>query len=148
MTDTSDFSPMLNFLVDEVGMSKAGVELLAQQRGGMRIATTKKVTPNHWLAKLIGEQDARKLGEYYQGEEINIPLGPYAKRNVVRREIRRLDAETNLTYEEIATRVNVDRRTVMRHVKGTRTQVSDADQIEMFPDHHPRPRQERKLRHK
>ncbi|WP_068317472.1 helix-turn-helix domain-containing protein [Polycladidibacter hongkongensis] len=136
--DRSYFTPKMNELVELAGISEHAVELLIRNRGGCRIRIPRQLRPDHWLCGLIGAKNATLLSDYYGGEDIDLPLGPFSSSAERHQAIRRLDRE-GLSYNEIAKRTGVNRRTAIRHVKGTSNR-SQQEQPDMFAGHHPRPK--------
>ncbi len=128
----------MNELVEIAGLSSDAVLLFIRDRGGTRVTIPAKAGDTHWLVVLLGRENADKLCDYYCGEEIDVPLGPFATAHQRRDQIRKLDRE-GLSYGEIARIIGCDRRTVIRQVKGTSNRPL-TDQPDMFRDHHPRPR--------
>lgn len=139
MTDRAAFTVKMNEMVEIAGLTPDAVLVLTRERGGTKLNVPAKAPDGHWLVHLIGRDNADKLCAYYGREEIEVPLGPNATAIQRREQMRRLDRE-GLSYGQIALRVGVDRRTVIRHVKGTSNRPKNADQADMFLDHHPRPR--------
>lgn len=139
MTDRTFFTQRMLEFVDEVGMTDTAVRILIHAHGGTRVTIPRKVFAGHWLTHLVGSENAQALSSYYGGEEIQLPLGPFSHAAERRDAIRRLD-RSGLNYEQIALRTGCDRRTVMRHVKGTSNRPLDPSQPNLFGDHHPRPR--------
>jgi Mor family transcriptional regulator len=139
MTDKTFFSHRMHEFVDVVGMTATSVRVLIHAHGGTRITIPRKIKGDHWLTTLIGAQNAQALSSYYGGEEIELPMGPFSHAAERRDAIRRLD-RSGLSYEQIARRTGCDRRTVIRHVKGTSNRPMDTSQPNLFGDHHPRPR--------
>lgn len=139
--DRTFFTSRMNEFVDIVGMSSYSVQVLSKLHGGTRVTIPSRLTPDHWLAVLLGVKNASMLSRYYAGEEIEIPMGPFSSQAERHEAIRRLDRE-GLTYDKIAQRTGCDRRTVIRHVKGTSNRPKNPDQRNLFDyvDHHPRPR--------
>ncbi len=58
-------------MVDVIGLPAA--LCIVEKRGGIRLCVPKYVNDNHWLVKTIGMKAFKKLVEYYNGEEIDIP---------------------------------------------------------------------------
>lgn len=142
MIDRTFFTPRMNEWVEVAGLSAHAVLILTIERGGTRVTVPVKVSDDHWLSKLIGLSNAAALSRYHAGEEIEIPLGPSSTLAQRHKLIRLLDRESR-SYDEIARLVGCDRRTVIRHVKGTSNRPKNAEQLELFSDHHPRPRHPR-----
>lgn len=142
MVDRSYFTPKMNEMVDVAGLSEDAVHLLVRNRGGTRVTIPMSAPAGHWLERLIGGANANQLCNYYAGEEVDIPLGPFTTAAQRREHIRRLD-RSDLSYGEIALRVGCDRRTVIRQVKGTSNRPKNTEQPDFFADHHPRPRKKK-----
>lgn len=145
MSESAFLTPKMYEWIEHAGISEQAAMLLAAERGGTRVTIPVKVSSYHWLTLLIGRDNADKLCAYYSGEEVEIPMGPMSSGAQRHRKIRDLD-RAGYTYEKIARLVGCDRRTVIRHVKGTSNRPKDPDQCEMFDDFHPRPRGDKKLK--
>ncbi|MBL4877047.1 MAG: hypothetical protein JKY10_11220 [Cohaesibacteraceae bacterium] len=144
MSERAHFTPFMNEMVDIAGLSVSAVRLLARAKGGTRITVPKTAKSKHWITNLIGMENAEKLCSYFCGEEIEMPMGPFTHTALKHEAIRRLDREGK-KYNEIASLTGVTRRTAMRAVKGCRTGIQNSAQSDMFPDHHPRPRNQKRL---
>ena len=145
MSESAFLTPKMYDWIELAGISEQAALLLAKEHGGTRVTIPVKASADHWLSLLIGQENANKLCAYYCGEEIDVPLGPMTTGAQLHRTIRYLD-RAGYTYERIAKLVGCDRRTVIRHVKGTSNRPKNPDQSEMFEDFHPRPRGDKKLK--
>lgn len=65
--------PMLRQIADEAGLTAA--LKLAQAKGGTEIYVPRTVKAGHWLAELLGLEEARAICRLYAGENISVPLG-------------------------------------------------------------------------
>lgn len=141
MTNRDGYTKTMIDWCEHVQISGTSAEALCANYGGIRRTIPKNLPPtdSHWLIACIGRDDAQRMVSYYCGEEIDIPLGPSAPKQIVHRRIRELDKE-GVKYGAIARQLGISKRTVIRHVKGTSNKQKDVNQFELFPDHHPRPR--------
>lgn len=68
-----------------------------------------KVSPNNAVAKLIGVEDALKIGEWFCGGKFKVPLG--------KRFLSRYLITKGMTQQRIARTLHIDDSTVARHLK-------------------------------
>lgn len=97
---------------------------VARKAGGRRCYFPNDPKPDHWLSQTVGHEDAVKLCKALtpsSGMEFLIPLGPVAKQEKRKQEIRELIMQ-GWSNPAIAVRVGIHSRTVMNHRQKLRQQ--------------------------
>lgn len=133
--------PILYNELEEYGVSYSAIMILSREKGGTRFTVPKNPNPNHWLYQLIGKENAEVMSYHLGGINIDFPLGPMSNRHQQWQAMRRMDRDGR-SYNEIAKECGVNRRTVIRQVKGVLE--TNQEQPDMFADHHPRPRNQQR----
>ena len=111
---------VLGEIADLIG--EVGALNIAAQKGGTRVYFPARVDDTHWLAAVVGIDNARKLCDHFavdgSGQRIEIPLfvgGSYKQfiRELSKR-LHALDAD-GASEREIARKLGVSQRSVRRH---------------------------------
>ncbi|MBA4783372.1 MAG: hypothetical protein H2045_09170 [Rhizobiales bacterium] len=114
--------PVLAEMADFIGL-KATLELV-EAKGGQRIhiPLVKTITPEHWLAQLIGIEAAHSLSRAYchqGGVPLDIPIFTNNYLKYRNREYQRLES-LGYSANEIATMMQITRRSVFKRRRKTR----------------------------
>ena len=105
---------ILTTLVDKIGLEKT--KLLLAQRGGQEvyIPGPDHLTPDHWLAVIVGFDAAMKICHFWQREKITLPLGPEGgSRNALHKAVRE-SAAAGASVNQIVRQTGLHARTVYR----------------------------------
>lgn len=71
LPDRAWFTPLLNRIADAAG-EKAAL-ILGTEKACQEFYIPAKVKPGHWLAKLVGLDEARAIAEVFGGQNITLP---------------------------------------------------------------------------
>lgn len=115
MAITEQLPGLLREIAEIAG--EAAALRVAQARGGTRayIPRPENLSATHWLVQALGLEPARELASIYQGEHLDIPLGPHAgNQAAITAAITRGLAEGR-SAADIARAVGVTERTVTNH---------------------------------
>lgn len=97
-------------------------------KGGQQVFIPASVDADHWLAKLVGLDAARKICDRFsaggRGDDILIPMATASRKA----EAYAKAIEANLSVNQTAAAVGVHRRTVFRHF----AKIRDPNQGELF----------------
>lgn len=114
---------------------------IANEKGGGRCHFPANPGADHWLSKLIGLDQARKLcrelaigtasGDRLRGIYVEVPLGPSGSRAETHRQIDKLH-RAGKSQEHIARACGVSRRTVQRRLGDRMTDDPDRRQPSLF----------------
>jgi hypothetical protein len=106
---------------------------LARAKGGQQVFFPAKARPDHWLAKLVGFDAAKKICEHFsvggRGDDILIPMASAARRNQALRQA----LAQGLKVDQAAAAAGVHRRTVLRHrkrAKGAKATAAKANKTQ------------------
>jgi hypothetical protein len=109
---------------------------IAKEKGGQEkvwIPRPSYLKPDHWLVETVGIDAARKIAELYQGERVDIPLGPFAGVRANTHKALRQAIAAGTGSAKAAKLAGVHQRTARRHVVKTRSSAKpkNADQPEL-----------------
>lgn len=90
---------------------------VARAHGGTMAYVPAKVEAGHWLAELLGLEDARKVCAALGPASVLVPMGPNASTARRWRTIQAL-IDAGVSKRQIARRMGVHIRTVQRHRQG------------------------------
>lgn len=135
MTINNDFAEVylpesIQEMMSVIGLPAALT--IVESRGGIRLCVPKYVSAEHWLAKAIGITAFKKLVEYYNGEEIDIPrcisaLNAMKELEIYNRAIKNGDSGAVLAREYGYTERGI--RKVKRRVEARLKIESDQQQL-------------------
>lgn len=123
MSDLNDrawLTPKLNKIADVAGVRAAIT--LGTEMAGQEIYIPNTVNREHWLAKLVGLDEARAIAEVFGGHMISLPASLGGMRRKVTETLIRM-IEEGRSVNQITRATGVCRATVYNH----RSKVSDKD---------------------
>ncbi|CAD7055355.1 helix-turn-helix domain-containing protein [Pseudorhizobium halotolerans] len=132
MTDLPDrawFTPLLNRIADAAGERAALV--LATEKACQEIHIPTKVHAGHWLAKLVGLDEAKAIAEVFGGRNIVLPPsvgGQKRKRASILAEM----IDKGHTVNRITAATGVARSTVYDHRAKLKASPKDDPQGSLF----------------
>lgn len=131
-SDRAWMTPLLNRIADAAGERAALI--LGREKAAQEIHIPKTVSPDHWLAKLIGLAEARALAAVFGPRDIVLPPsigGAKRKRAGILAEM----IDKGYTVNQITAATGVARSTVYDHRRGKdhpRRKAGDKDQGNLF----------------
>lgn len=112
---------------------------LAQSKGGQRISIPAKMHKDHWLAELLGFEDAQKLSHFFTHEgriHFDVPYGPTSTAAIREARIARM-VRDGCSANEITYAMKISRRTAFykkqRYGTGSNI-IPDHDQFDFFKE--------------
>jgi hypothetical protein len=112
------------FLADVAELvGRAAALQVAKAKGGQEkvwIPRPGYLTPDHWLVETVGLEAAKKIAELYQGERVDIPLGPFAGVRANTHKALRQAIADGTGSGKAAQLAGVHQRTARRHVARSR----------------------------
>jgi predicted regulator of Ras-like GTPase activity (Roadblock/LC7/MglB family) len=141
-----DASAQLVFLVDKNGQQIAAVgDLNSLDTTSLAALTAGNVAATDGLARLIGEKEFSIL--FHEGEKDNIHISIVARRvilvvifderaslGLVRLRVRRATAELEAVFEEIAGKIESDKRTPAAELEAPFSEITDEDIDRLFSE--------------
>jgi hypothetical protein len=116
--------PMLREFVREIGLEKT--LRVVERCAGQRTYFPREPSAEHWLSALIGQADARKLGNLCHGDAVVVPKATAALRELRDRRFVAVREETSLRHA--ATEFGLSRRSAQRLQARHRRRHGDADE--------------------
>jgi ABC-type proline/glycine betaine transport system substrate-binding protein len=129
LPDRSWFTPLLNQIAEAAG-ERAALKL-GTEKAAQEIYIPAKVTDEHWLAKLVGLDEARAIAEVFGGRNIVLPPsigGQKRKRADILAEM----IERGYTVNKITAATGVARSTVYDHRAKHKAPPKDDPQGSLF----------------
>ena len=141
-----DASAQLVFLVDKNGQQIAAVgDLNSLDTTSLAALTAGNVAATDGLARLIGEKEFSIL--FHEGEKDNIHISIVARRvilvvifdrraslGLVRLRVRRATAELEAVFEEIAGKIESDKRMPAAELEAPFSEITDEDIDRLFSE--------------
>ena len=121
--------------IREVADLSAALQI-AEKFGGSRVFIPAYPTEDNWLQETVGESAAQKICDHYRiinaggramGIYIEIPLGPTGQQASIQAQVQHYLQE-GLSADEIARRLGIHRRTVLRRA----VRIRDPRQADLF----------------
>lgn len=114
LSDRAWFTPLLNRIADVAGERAALI--LGAEKAGQQIYIPEKMAADHWLARMIGLEEAAKMSVVWGSKHIDIPpaLGGDRKRRAMT--IAQL-LDKGYSINRIVQATGVSRSTVREHSK-------------------------------
>lgn len=112
--DRAWMTPLLNKIADIAG-ERAAV-LLAKEKPGQQIYIPEIVTPEHWLAQLVGMEAAKALAVVYGSRKIILPVALNSDQRRRATAIAEL-LDKGYSINAIVSITGVSRNTVREHAK-------------------------------
>lgn len=114
LPDRAWMTPLLNRIADVAGERAALI--LGRERAGEQIHIPDRMTPDHWLAEMIGVEAATAMSEKWGAKHIVIPIALNGDRR------RRASAiaemlDKGYSINQIVRLTGVSRNTVREHAK-------------------------------
>ena len=107
------------FLADVAELVGSAAALqIAKAKGGQEkvwIPRPGYLKADHWLVETVGIEAAKKIAELYQGERVDIPLGPFAGVRANTHKALRQAIEAGTGSAKAAQLAGVHQRTARRH---------------------------------
>ncbi|PWE52136.1 helix-turn-helix domain-containing protein [Metarhizobium album] len=121
-------------IADVIGLPAA--LKLAEAKGGQQVFIPNQVEPDHWLAQLLGLNDAQQLASYFTHETgakgIVVPKAEALRYGRRMELVKKLLAEGR-SANDIAARANLTRRDVFRKKQQLRER-QQLPQLDLFAD--------------
>lgn len=129
-SDRAWMTPLLNRIADVAGERAALI--LGREKAAQEIHIPKTITPDHWLARMVGHDEARAIAKVFGPRNIVLPPsigGAKRKRASVLAEM----IDKGYTVNQITAATGVARSTVYDHRKGKdHPRKRDRDQGNLF----------------
>ncbi|MEL7232349.1 MAG: hypothetical protein AAGJ85_07555 [Pseudomonadota bacterium] len=131
MSNAAVLTGFLRELADLIGPT--GAFALARVYGGRSVYVPEAIADDHGLFHLLGREASDKLSEYYAGDRINVPLGPYSRHGTIKRAVADHLKAGNMSAAQIAKALDCSERWVWE-VKAELKSSQDPNQMSLFMD--------------
>ncbi|MGV1784567.1 hypothetical protein [Agrobacterium tumefaciens] len=112
LPDRAYMTPLLNRIADVAG-ERAAI-ILGREKAGLQIYIPETVTPNHWLADLVGLDAAKAIAVAWGSKHLVVPPAMNGDKRRRASTIAEL-IEKGYSNNQIVALTGVSRRTVIEH---------------------------------
>lgn len=114
LPDRAWMTPLLNRIADVAGVEAAVT--LGRERAGLQIYIPERMTPDHWLAQMVGLEPAIAISKLFGSRKLDIPpaIGGDKRRRAA---LIAQMIEKGYSINKIVSLTGVSRSTVKEHLK-------------------------------